>query len=77
MERSAWTDERLDDFAASVRDELRLLRVEMHALRTEMHDEFRALRNDMLTLQRQIAQIGWTLAIAMIGAMVALVVAVA
>ena len=70
MERSAWTDERLDDFAASVTGEIRLLR-------SEMREEFGALRAEFSALQRQIAQIGWALAVALIGVLVALVVAVA
>ena len=37
----------------------------------------RALRADLSAWQRQIAQIGWALAVALIGAIVALVVAVA
>jgi hypothetical protein len=77
MERSAWTDERLDDLAATTDQRFGLLHEEIRALRTEMHDEFRALRADMSGLQRQLAQIGWGLTIAMIGAIVVLVVAVA
>jgi hypothetical protein len=90
MERSAWTDERLDDFAASVTGELRLLRTEMReeframrtemheefrAMRAEMHEEFRAMRAEMGSLQRQMTQIGWALVIALIGAVVTIVVA--
>jgi predicted phage gp36 major capsid-like protein len=77
MERSAWTDERLDDLAASIDQRFTLLHEEVRALRTEMHDEFRELRGDLSAWQRQIAQIGWALVVALIGAIVALIVAVA
>ena len=93
MERSAWTDERLNDLAATLdtnikllHGEVRGLRTEMHeeigGLRTEMHDGFRDLRGEIRELrgdfsawQRQIAQIGWALAAALIAAVVALIVA--
>jgi hypothetical protein len=87
MERSAWTGERLDDFAASVTQEVRLLRTEMRdefrAVRQEMHEGLREVRAEILDLradfsawQRQIAQIGWALVVALIGAVVAIVVAI-
>ena len=46
-------------------------------MRTETHEEFGALRAEFSALQRQIAQIGWSLAVALVGVLVALVVAVA
>jgi hypothetical protein len=67
----------LDDFAASTSQQFDLLRDELRLLRTEIHDEFRAMRSDMASMQRQIAQIGWTLVVALIGAIVALIVALA
>ena len=73
MERSAWTDERLDDLAASMDRNFALVRADISDVRAEI----RALRADISAWQRQIAQIGWALAIALIGAIVALVVAVA
>jgi hypothetical protein len=73
MERSAWTDERLDDLAASMDRNFALVRADIGDVRTEI----RELRSDLSAWQRQIAQIGWGLAIALIGAIVALIVAVA
>jgi gas vesicle protein len=77
-ERSAWTDERLDDLAATLetsisqtRDELR---DEIHALRDEMQAGFTALRQDLSAVQRQIAHIGWALAGTLAAALVALIV---
>lgn len=78
----AWTDERLDDLAASLRPlPMQVARVteavdrlteETHGLRQDMY----GLRQDMSASQRQIAQIGWALAIALFSAMIALTVAV-
>ena len=83
MERSAWTDERLDDLAATLDTNVRMLREEIAGLRTDMQEEFRNVRGDMRALradlsawQRQIAQIGWSLVVALIGAIVALIIAV-
>ncbi|TMK63075.1 MAG: hypothetical protein E6G07_02035 [Actinobacteria bacterium] len=95
MERSAWTDERLNDLAATldtsvklVHDEIRALREdtrqELRGLREEVREDFRDLRQDIRDLradfsawQRQIAQIGWALAAALIGAVVAIIIALA
>jgi hypothetical protein len=76
MERSAWTDERLDDLAASVNTELRLLRQEMHEGFRDVRAEILDLRADFSAWQRQIAQIGWALVVALIGAVAAIVVSV-
>ena len=78
----ARTDERLDDLAATLRplpaelarntailerqvDELRSVRVDLAAF-----------RNDFSASQRQIAQIGWAMATALVGVIIALIVAV-
>ena len=49
-----------------------LLRADIREVRQEIRD----LRSDLSAWQRQIAQIGWALAVALIGAIVALIVAV-
>jgi uncharacterized coiled-coil DUF342 family protein len=122
---AAWTDERLDTLAASLRplpaevakvteavarltEETRSLRRDLtqetrslrhdlieetsslrhdlteatSSLRRDLTEETRSLRHDMTALrqdlsasQRQIAQIGWLLAFALLGAIAALVVA--
>ena len=50
MERTAWTDERIDDAFAQLRDEMREMRAEMRDgfrdLRQEMDSEFRDVRAD-------------------------------
>ena len=55
MERSAWTDERLDDVVARtdkqfdlIWAEMRDMRTDMRDMRCEMHDGFVAVRRDML-----------------------------
>ena len=49
--RTRWTDERLDDLALGVRDDIRELRLEMREFRSEMRDElrdeFRGVRSEM------------------------------
>ena len=77
MERSAWTGERLNNLAATLDMSIKLLREEVHTLREEMRQDFRDLRADLSACQRQIAQIGWALAAALIGAIIALIVALA
>lgn len=54
MERGAWTEERLDDLATSMREgfarvdnDIRDLRGEIAALRTELHGEIGALRTEL------------------------------
>jgi DNA-binding GntR family transcriptional regulator len=50
MDRTARTDERIDDAFAQLRDEMREMRAEMRDgfrdLRQEMHSEFRDVRAD-------------------------------
>ncbi len=75
MPTEAWTDERLDDLAAS----LRPLPEQVAKVATAVEhlaDETRSLREDLSASQRQITQIGFMLATALIGAVVALVIAV-
>lgn len=78
----AWTDERLDDLAAILRplpaeaarntEAINRLVEEMGSMRADLH----ALRSDHSASQRQIAQIGWALSGALIGVIIALIVAV-
>jgi len=56
MERTVWTDERLDDSFARLnqemrdfRAEMRDFRAEMRDMRSEIHTGFTSLRRDMLT----------------------------
>jgi hypothetical protein len=62
----------LDDFATHVDGNFGLLREDIRDVRLEIRD----LRSDLSAWQRQIAQIGWALATALIGAIIALIVAV-
>lgn len=54
-----------------------MLRDEIRGLRSDNREEFAALRADFSALQRQLAQIGFGLVGVLIGAMVALIVALA
>jgi prefoldin subunit 5 len=76
----AWTDERLDDLAESLRPlpgEVAALRVEMGAVRADLRrfgETQDRLAQDLSALQRQIAQIGWGLSAALVGVLVTLIV---
>jgi chromosome segregation ATPase len=77
----AWTDERLDDLAATLRplpaqmarntEALERITDEMRSMREEMA----AVRADLSASQRQIAQIGWAMASAVVGLLIALMIA--
>ena len=79
----SWTDERLDDLAATLSPlpaqvarnteaidrmsiEMRAMRQEMREMRGEMREEMRAMRADLLATQRQMTQIGWGFAAALV-----------
>jgi hypothetical protein len=72
-ERNAWTDERLDDMAATLDTRIGQLHDEIRELR----NDFRAQREDFSAWQRQIAQIGWGLAGTLIAALVAVIISLA
>jgi hypothetical protein len=82
----AWTDERLDDLAATLRplpaqmarntEAIERLTEEMRSMRVDNLAQFTSLRADLSALQRQIAQIGWGLSAALVGTLIALIVAV-
>jgi hypothetical protein len=50
--RTRWTDERLDDLALGVRDDIRELRLEMREFRSEMREEFRCVRGEIANESR-------------------------
>ena len=73
---------------STMHEEIRALREdtrqELRGLREEVREDFRDLRQDIRDLradfsawQRQIAQIGWALAAALIGAVVAIIIGLA
>ncbi len=72
-----WTDERIDDKMDAIDSTFHMLRDEIRGLRTDAHEEFTAFRADFSALQRQLAQIGFGLVGVLLGAMVALIVALA
>lgn len=45
--RPRWTDDRLNDLALGVRDDIRELRLEMREFRSEMRDELRGVRGEI------------------------------
>lgn len=78
----AWTDERLDDLAATLRPlPERMARVEerLEGIERRLDDlieEMRLMRQDMSAMQRQFAQQGWAMSFALVGAVVALIISV-
>ncbi len=91
MERSTWTDERLDEKMTSIDDNFALLRAELREFRSEMRSDINHLRSDVdhlrgdvgglrsefTTMQGRLIQIGFSLVGVLIASMVALIVAVA
>jgi hypothetical protein len=66
VERTAWTDERIDDFAQRVDADIRELRVEMRAGFAEVRSEISALR-------LMVVRFGGGLLIAQFGMIAALI----
>jgi len=71
----AWTDDRLDNLAATLRRLPAELARSTAAIERQ-GEELRAIRADLSALQRQIAQIGWGLSAALVGTLIALIVTV-
>jgi DNA anti-recombination protein RmuC len=71
VERSVWTDERIDERMAAIDITFGRIDKNLDVLR----DEMQGLRQDMWAIQRQLSQIGWGLTGALVAAMVALIVA--
>jgi hypothetical protein len=81
----AWTDERLDDLAATLRplpvevakiaEAVDRLTAEVKTMREESGNDSRDLRGDLAQSQRQITQIGWGLVVAFVGMVGALIIA--
>jgi hypothetical protein len=73
MERTVWTDERLDDAIA---------RIDQHFDRIDrsferVWDEFRELRGEIAASSRQLTQIGWALVGILLTQLIAAVIAAA
>ena len=71
MERSAWTDERLDERMSAVDTTLDRLHDDLGGIR----DELRGPRGDFSSLQDRLVQIGFGLVSVLIAALVALIIA--
>jgi hypothetical protein len=75
MERTAWTDERLDDRMAGIDKSIDSLTVEMRAGFAELRAEMRDLRADFNRFQDRMVQVGFGLVGVMAAQLVAAVVA--
>ena len=69
-----WSDERLDDLAAAL-EPLPARVAVLEAIVERLVEENRALRDDLLTIQRQLLQVAWLLVGAMLGGAGALIAA--
>jgi uncharacterized protein YoxC len=77
----AWTDDRLDDLAASLEplvtqvavlsELVQDLRDDTRLLRQDLTNETLALRQELAAAQRQLVQLAWGLVAALVGAVVA------
>jgi ABC-type branched-subunit amino acid transport system ATPase component len=78
VERVAWTDDRIDDAFASLREEMRELRTELRAEMRDMRSEMREMRTDLhgqiSAGQRQLTTIGWGIAAALLAQLLAFVI---
>ena len=54
MERSTWTDERLDDKMQGIDHTFELMRDELSGLRTDVRDELRGMRTEMRELRQDL-----------------------
>jgi hypothetical protein len=54
MERAAWTDERLDDLAESMRTGFARVDQDMRDLRTEVRDGFKDVRTEIAEVRRDL-----------------------
>ena len=58
MERAAWTDERLDDLAESIRTCFARVDQDMRDLRLEMREGFGELRGEINALRLMMLRVG-------------------
>jgi hypothetical protein len=77
MERTRWTDDRIDDMVVRLDAGLADLREDIRALRRETRADSRSIREDISAFQRQVMQIGWGLVGAVLAVLVTLLVGAA
>ena len=75
VERTVWTDERLDDAITRIDRRFDQLEDRMDRSFDRVWDEFRELRGQISSSNRQLAQIGWALVGILIVQLIAAVVA--
>jgi hypothetical protein len=75
VDRSVWTDERLDDLAARGESQFELLRGDIHELRDEMRAEMRDMRAEMHAGFTSIRRDMFHGAVALFGTLSAMIVA--
>ena len=72
MERTTWTDERLDDLSGEVRELRREMRAEFSEVRGEMRAGFAELNGQIDALRIVFMRIGGAMLIALLGVIAAI-----
>lgn len=68
--RTRWSDERIDDLALGVRDDLRELRADLREMRAELHEGFRAVYSEVGLNRRWMAGMWITMLLGFAGLIV-------
>jgi hypothetical protein len=72
VERAAWTDERLDDLAESMRSGFDRLDHDLRDLRVELRGEIRELRGDIASLKMTLIRISGAGMVTLLGIIAAI-----
>ena len=72
MERTAWTDERLDDLSGEVRELRREMRAEFSDVRSGMRTGFREVRDETEALRLTVLRVGGGMLIGLTGVIAAI-----
>jgi hypothetical protein len=72
MERAAWTNQRLDDPAAAMRDGFSRVDQDIRDLRVEMREGFAELRTEINDLRLVMLRVGGAMIVGLIGVIAAI-----
>ena len=74
VERAAWTDERLDDLAETVRAGFSRVDQDFRDLRSEMHEGLGSVRDEINSLRHLMLQVGGGMLVGFISVLAAILV---
>ena len=72
MERAAWTDQRLDDLVAAIRDGFSRVDQDIRDLRLETREGFAQLRTEINDLRLVMLRVGGAMIVGLIGVIAAI-----